>query len=279
LYTRQLKALIAKLLHSRRGLAIPVTYLILFASLIALISVTYSFAITKISSRSADIKASIAKQNMQILDNSINSVLWSSGASSIVYMDDAGGTFQITPTARRLILNCTDGHAFNKVIFNGTVGEAFYQLLPSESNENGFYIRGDGRAIINQSAYTLTQLYFADVDYSKSLILSYRPSVTAIAVDANSNMSLNLIRINIVSLDSSQPMLTDGKFYLRETSANVTSEIFHYVLNQSIPSIALISTLSGVETTVWLPISSNSTMATLNFEIVTCNVRIQEVEG
>ena len=48
---KTLKKPLQKLLKSKKALAVPVTYLILFVSLIAIISVTYSYAVVKIKSR------------------------------------------------------------------------------------------------------------------------------------------------------------------------------------------------------------------------------------
>lgn len=275
--TKQFKKEISYLLNSKKGLAIPVTYLILFASLISLISVTYSFAVTKISSLSSEVESSIAQQNMQKLDDGINAVSWSTGSSTIVTMDDVGTTFQIAPTIRRLILNFTDNQTISKVVFNGTVGEALYQLPPSESKQDGFYVRGDRQAIINQSAYTLTQLYFAKVNYVSSLILCYRPSVTVVALDLKSSFPLNLVRINIINLNSSQARLLEGKPFLRVASLGVASETIHYNLNRSTSSIALTSKLEGTRTTVQLPIISNNAGAAIDFEIVVCNIQIQNM--
>lgn len=275
--TKQFTKKIFEFLTSKKGLAIPVTYLILFASLISLISVTYSFAVTRISSLSSEVKSSTAKQNMQKLDDGINAVSWSTGSSTIVTMDDAGTTFQIAHTFPRLILNFTDNQTTSKVIFNSTVGETLYQLPPSESNQDGFYIRGNQQAIINQSAYTLTQLYFAKVNYVPSLILCYRPSVTVVALDLKGNLPLNLVRINIINLNSSQARLLEGKSFLRVASLGVASETIHYNLNQSTSSIALTSMLDGTRTTVQLPIYSDNAGAAVDFEIVVCNVQIQNV--
>ncbi|MCW3993905.1 MAG: hypothetical protein NWE85_05000 [Candidatus Bathyarchaeota archaeon] len=142
MYKKCFKKQLREFLQSKKALAIPVTYLILFASLIAIISVTYSFAIVKISARGALLKASVAKQNMQILDDAVRSVAWSFGASKVVYMDDCGGIFRTEPTAKNLVLNFTDEQTFYDIVFNSSVGKAFYELEPSEFNYEGFCIRG-----------------------------------------------------------------------------------------------------------------------------------------
>jgi hypothetical protein len=278
LHNEHLKRQLRKLLRSKKAFAIPVTYLILFVSLIAIISVTYSFAIVQISARAALLKASVAKQNMQVLDNAVHSVAWSFGSSEVVYMDDCGGTFQTAPETKSLLINFTDDQSFYSVLFNSKVGKALYELEPSESNDDGLFVRGDDRAIINQTAFTMTQLYFAAGEDAKELTLCYRPSATVAVIGTSNGKPLNLIRIHVINLNSSQNLMLSEKFYLKVTSENVATTTSQYEFNQSISSLALKATPDGTQTTVWLPISSNTDGAVVNVEIVVCNVKIQRVE-
>jgi hypothetical protein len=278
LHNEHFKRQLRKLLQSKKAFAIPVTYLILFVSLIAVVSVTYSFAVIKISARGALLKASVAKQNMQVLDDAVHSVAWSFGASEVVYMDDCGGTFQTAPTAKNLLINFTDEQSFYAIVFNSSLGEAFYELEPSESNDAGLFVRGDDRTIVNQSAFTMTQLYFAVGDDAKDLTLCYHPSATAALIGTRNGKPLNLVRVHIINLNSSQNLMLKEKFYLKVTSENVTTTTSQYEFNQSISSLALKVVFDGTQGTVWLPISSNVNGAVVNVEIVVCNVKIQRVE-
>lgn len=265
-------------LQSKKALAIPVTYLILFASLIAIISVTYSFAVVKISARGALLKASVAKQNMQVLDDAVHSVAWSFRASKVVYMDDCGGTFRTKPTVKNLVINITDEQSFYDVVFNSSVGKAFYELEPSEYDYEGFYVRGDGMAIINQSSFTMTQLYVARGDDAKELTLCYRPSATVADIGTTNGKPLNLIRIYIVNLNSSQALRLREKFYLKMTGVNVTTVTRQYEFNQSISSLALRAVFDQTTSIVRLPISSNAEGTFVNLELVVSNIRIQKAE-
>ena len=265
-------------LQSKKALAIPVTYLILFASLIAIISVTYSFAVVKISARGALLKASVAKQNMQVLDDAVHSVAWSFRASKVVYMDNCGGTFQTKPTVKNLVINITDEQSFYDVVFNSSVGKAFYELESSEYDYEGFYVRGDGMAIINQSSFTLTQLYFATGDDAKELTLCYRPSATVANIGTTNGKPLNLIRIYIVNLNSSQALRLREKFYLKMTGVNVTTVTRQYEFNQSVSSLALKAVFDETTSIVRLPISSNAEGTFVNLELVVSNIRIQKAE-
>ena len=265
----------SKLIASKKALAIPVTYLFLFVSLIALVSMTYGFAITKIGTRSAAIKVTVAKQNMQALDNTVQAVVWSFGASEIVYMDDCGSVFRAVPSAKRLTLNFTDEQTFSSIVFNNSLGKVFYNLEPSEFNDAGLYVRGDGRAIINQTAYSMSQLNFVAGGEAQEIVLCYRPLVTVAVVGTQDGRPLNLARIHIINLSYSQNLGLTEKFYLKIASLNVTANMYPYVFNQSTISIALKANFDGVQTTVWLPISSNTNGAVVNLETMVCNIKIQ----
>lgn len=267
-----------KLVRSEEALAISVTYLILFASLIAIVSVTYSFAIVKIGARGALLKASVAKQNMQVLDDTVVSVAWSFGASKAVYIDDCGGIFQVQPTMKNLLINFSDEQSFCDMVFNSSVGKAFYELEPSEFNYEILYIRGDHRAIINQSFSTMTQLYVSTGDDAKKLTLCYRPSATVVAVGTNNGKPLNLIRVYILNLNYSQTLALRGKCYLRVTGFNVTINTRQYEFNQSVSSLAIKAIFDETVSVVRLPISSNTEGAFVNLELVISNIRIQKAD-
>lgn len=271
---RQLKGF----LKSKRALAIPVTYLLLFVSLMAIISMTYSFAVVKINSRGALLRASVAKQNMQFLDDAVHSVAWSFSASEVVYMDNCGGIFKTENTARNLALNFTDEQTFYSVLFNSPVGRMYYKLDDSEFNEDGSYIRGDDRAVINQTAFTMTQLYVMTADDAKQLVLSYRPLATAAAIGTSGGKPLNLIRVNVINVNSSANLSQQEKFYLKVTSVNVTTTKTRYEFNQAVSSLAIKSAFDGKETTVWLPISSISDGVVVDVEVDVCYITIQRAE-
>jgi len=279
LHTWRFKKQLTRLRDSTKALAVPVTYLILFVSLMAVVSATYGFAVLKISSSGASLKASVAKQNMQVLDGTVRSVAWSFGASEVVYMDDCGGTFQTEPAAKNLILNFTDRYTFYDVVFNSSVGEASYKLEPSESNYHGLFIRGDYRAIVNQSASVMTQLYVAIADDAQTITLCYRPLATSTVTGTSNGKPLNLVRINIINLNSSQDLMLTEKFHLKVTALNVTTLSYQYEFNQSISSLALEAAFDETtSSTVQLPISSSTEGAIVELEIVVSNIKIQKAE-
>lgn len=264
-----------KLLRSKKALAIPVTYLILFVSLIAVIFATYSFAVVKISAKGTLLKTSVAKQNMQALDDAMHSVLWSPGALDIAYMDDCGSVFKTAPAAKNLIINITDDQTFHDIVFNNSVGKVFYELESSELGDDGLFIRGDSRAIVNQSASIMTQLYFSTDHGSEELTLCYRPSASVAFIGQVNEKPVNLIRIYIVNLNSSQNLVLSEKFYLKVTALNVTINARQYEFNSSVSSLALKAVFDDTLSSVRLPIVNNANGAFVNLEIVVCHIKIQ----
>jgi hypothetical protein len=270
---------LGRIAASRKALAVPVTYLILFASLIAIISVTYGFAITRISAKGVMLRVSVAKQNMQALDEVIRFVAWSDGSSKTVYMEDCGGQFQTQPKAKSLVINLTDGQAFSQTVFNGSVGKALYMLEGLAESQEGFYVRGDSRTIISQSAFTVTQLYFERGENAQQLVLCYRPMATALATCTNNGKPLNIIRVYIISLGSSQPLSLYGSFHLKVSALNTISTVELFEFNSSVSSLALEALSEGVKTTVWLPVESTAEGAFVSLEIVVCNIQVRRLNG
>lgn len=263
------------LLKSKKALAIPITYLILFASLFAMISVTYTFAVVKIGSSGALLRAATAKQNVLILDDAVHSTAWSFGASEVAYMDDCGGVFRTEVSSRNLHLNIAVGESFSDDVFNSSVGRTYYSLQTSELDEG--FVKGDERAIINQTAFSTTQVYVASSSDAQQLILCYRPFVTAAITGTVNGKPLNLIRINIINLNSSESVTKQGKFYVKVLSENVTVATNRYEFNQSVSSVAVKSTLGGIQTMVILPISATSEGTVIDVETIVCHIKIQSV--
>jgi hypothetical protein len=260
-------------------LAVPVTYLILFASLIAIISITYGFAVTRISAKGAQLRVSVAKQNMQALDEAIRTVAWSDGSSKTVYMEDCGGQFQTQPKAKSLIINLTDGQAFSRTVFNGSVGEALYMLEGLAESQEGTYVRGDDRTIIGQNGFTVTQLYFERGESAQQLVLCYRPFATVLAAGTMNGKPLNIIRLYIISLASSQTLSLYGSFNLKVSALNTTSTVELFEFNSSISSLALEALSEGAKTTVWLPVESTAEGALVSLETIVCNVQVGRVNA
>jgi len=270
-----LKKKFLKFWLSKKGMAIPVTFLILFVSLSLIISLTYYLAVSRVNSRSQLLRVSAAKQNMFSLENSIASVAWSPGSSKVHSFDDYGGNFVVEPEAKRLLINVTD-NSFYDVVFNSSVGKAVYALSPSEYMISTVFLEGDNRVIVNQSTSTMTQLYESEGTESPEITLSYRPLASSTEIGSSDGKPLNNLRIYILNLNSSQTFTFQGNFYLRIDCVNVTSTLQSYNFSYPITSLSVKATLDGVGGEVLLPISSSAEGALVNLEIITCEVQLQK---
>jgi len=261
---------------SKRGMAIPVTFLILFVSLSLIISLTYCLAVSRINSKSQLLKVSAAKQGMLYLEDSIASVAWSPGSSQVYSFDDCGGKFRVEPEAKSLLINLTD-NSFYDVVFDSSVGKAVYELPSSESPADNLFLKGDNRVVINQSRFTMTQLYSSQGTESPEITLCYRPLVSSTEVGSSGGKPVNSLRIYIISLNPSQNITLQGNFYLEIACLNVTSSSRSYNFSYQITSLMVKVNFDGVTDEVSLPISSSAEGALVNVEIVTCDIRLQRV--
>jgi len=261
---------------SKRGMAIPVTFLILFVSLSLIISLTYYLAVSRINSKSQLLKVSAAKQGMLYLEDSIASVAWSPGSSQVYSFDDCGGKLRVEPKAKSLLINLTDS-SFYDVVFNGSVGKVVYELPPSESQDDNLFLKGDNRVVIIQSGFTMAQLYVSRGAESQEITLCYRPLVSSTEVGSSGGKPINSLRIYVINLDSSQNITLEGNFYLETACLNVTSSSRSYNFSYPITSLLVKVNFDGATSKVSLPISSNAEGALVNVEIVTCNIRLRRV--
>jgi len=273
---RHVKKAPSRFWPSKRGMAIPVTFLILFVSLSLIISLTYYLAVSRINSKSQLLKVSAARQGMLYLEDSIASVAWSPGSSQVYSFDDCGGKLRVEPEAKSLLINLTDS-SFYDVIFNGSVGKAVYELPPSESQVDNVFLKGDKRVVINQSRFTMTQLYISRGTESPEITLCYRPLVSSTVVGSSGGKPVNSLRIYVISLNSSQNIMLEGNFYLEIACLNVTSSSRSYNFSYQINSLLVKVNFDGATGEVSLPISSSAEGALVNVEIVTCDIRLQRV--
>jgi hypothetical protein len=263
--------------RSRRAIALPVTFLMLFVSLIILITATYYFSITKISARTLELKTAGAEQEMLSFEKTIKFVSWSPGACEIYEFGDFGGKFKTMPAARPLILNVTDNSSFYDVFYNSSIGKALYELQSSEEALDNLFLKGDSRAIINQSSSTTTQLYISQGTEQYEITLAYRPSVSSTTTGSSSGKPTNNLRVYIVNLNASESITRLGTFRLKSSCLTVTSTLRSYNLTSQLTSISIRADLDNVNSEVSLPISSNAQGAIINLEIIVCRIKIEDI--
>ncbi len=263
---------------SKRATALPISFLMLFVSLILIVSATYYVSVTKIQARGQLLNVAVAKQSMFSFESSIGSTKWSPSSSSVYHFEDSGGTFKIEPTAKRLLVNITD-NTFYDIVFDSYIGKTVYELPPSEMVVSTLYMKGDRRAIINQSAFTTAQLYLSPGTQSPELTLTYRPSATISETGFSQGKPVNTLRLYIINLNTSTALTAHGEFNIKSTCVTVTSNLRTYNFSYQITSILVKTVLDGRTDVVVLPVSSNASGAFVKVEILVCNIKLERTQG
>ncbi|MGB9134175.1 MAG: hypothetical protein WCC63_01085 [Candidatus Bathyarchaeia archaeon] len=275
---RKVKAVLRFLL-SQKAMALPVSFLMLFVSLTLIISATYYVSVTKIEARGRLLNIAVAKQNMLYLADAVESAEWSPGASSVYKFEDSGGAFKTHPAAKNLQVNVSDGTTFYAVVFNSSVGKVVYELPSAEVAVYIFYLKGDSRALINQSAFSTTQLYLSPGASSPELTLAYRPLATISETGFNEGKPVNTLRLYVISLNTSDAVTAEGEFSIKATCVSVTSTLQTYDFSAPIISLSVRATLDGKSGTVIVPVESNSSGALVKVETLICSIRLERIQG
>jgi hypothetical protein len=269
-FTRRAK----KFLVSKKALSISMSFLLLFASLSAVISITYYFAVSKVNVNSQILKVSSAKQSMDTLEKSLQYVVWQPGSSKTLEFGDCGGTLKTEPSANLLTINVTDG-TFYDVIFNSSVGEIIYELPYSETSDTGLYLKGTSQVVENRSGAVMTQLYIESGEEHPQIVLRYRPMVSSSLGGTENGKPVNNVRIYVVNLNCSQNLETVGNIPVKVSCVNATTIANSYNLTYSPETLTAQVTLSGRQAQVSVPISGNEDGAIINVELVVCNAKIE----
>lgn len=259
---------------SKRALAIPMTFLMLFSSLFLVISVTYYVAVAKIDASSQMLKISSAKQNMKVIEQTIKFVIWQPGSSKNCEFNDSGGTLKTEPSENLLTINVTDG-TFYDVVFNSSIGGIVYELPYSQSVDTGLYLKGTSKVVENKSGAVMAQLYIERGEEHPEIVLQYRPIVSSVTGGTENGKPVNDVRIYIVNLNSSQRLEFMGKIPLIASCESTETVVNSYNLSYSPPSLTVQVTLSERNAQISIPISSNENGAIVNLELVICNTKIE----
>ncbi len=267
-------SLIAKFRRSKRALAIPMTFLILFVTTLGLISVTYYFSVEKVNAQSQSLKVATAKQDVSALDQKVMAVVAQVGAARTLEFADSGGRLKVQPSSNPLAISISDGLQVEAEIYNQTVGQVAYELPYVDTPDTGFYLKGDSRTITNQSGAVMSQLCVTNGLEHVELLLRYRPHVTVVSGGLEAGRTVNTLRVYVVNLNASDSVALYGKVPLRIscTSTHVTS--LSYTLSYEAQTLTVASAFTDAVGSVVVPLSSTPTGAVINVEVVECNVSI-----
>jgi hypothetical protein len=270
-----LKHTIRRLIHSKAGLALPITFLILLVSTLSIISFTYAYSIERVNSQSQSLKVSTAKQNLLALNDAVFSTLWQPGSSSIFDLADSGGTLNIQPNNNFLTLSINYNLDTQETIFNASVGQVIYELPSSSSSQAGIYLRGDYRTITNQTGTTTSQMLIQNGADHPEIQLRYRPSLTYATAGLENSKAVNNIRIYLVNLNSSSSISSLGEIPLKISCKTTELISKSFELTSASEQLVVTSVLNGSSGFVTTPISSTPQGAIINLEIVISNISIQ----
>ena len=275
LLTEASRSRLLKLYRSKRALAIPVTYLILFVTTLGIVAVTYYYSIERIDARSVSLKDSMAEQGMESLDEAASSVLWQPGSSKTLQIDDYGGELVVQPLTNLLLVNVTDNNGISGTIFNATVGQVVYEMPYSESSDAGLFLDGDSSPISNQTGSATAQLYIRNGQEHIEIALQYRPIVSVASYVAEDNTIVYDVRVYIVNLNSSQSIDSMGTVPLEISCVNVQNTVTTYNVTYPAGTLTINANLTGSQGQVSVPITGGDNRAEVNLNLILCNVKIE----
>lgn len=265
-------------LRSKRGTALPVSFLMLFVSLTIIVSATFYVSVVEIQARGRLLNVAAAKQNMIALESSIEAAKWSPDTSIVCLFEDAGGLFLTYPTDKNLLIKITDGQ-FQDTVFNDNIGRAVYQLPATETAISTLYLTGDRRAIINQTEFTMSQLYLSSGEMTPEVILTYRPLATISETGFENGKPVNTLRIYVISLNQSTEFAAQGRFRVKATCTEVVSQHHMYNFTNTVTSISVKATFDGRSDVVILPVFSNPSGAFVQVETLLCGIKLERIQG
>jgi hypothetical protein len=270
-----LKLRFGRFCHSKKAFAIPVTFLILLVSMLGVISITYYFAVERVNAGSQVLKVSMAKQNMNLFDEDVLSVLWQPGSSQTMEFGDCGGKLNVEPSFNLLTINITGNVEIGDTLFNANVGQTIYELPYSESADTGLFLKGDSRVILNQSGSSVTQLQIRSGEEHAEVLLRYRLVTSSTTSGEENNQTINDLRIYIVNFNGSQNIGLMGEVPLRISCSNVEKTVKTYNVTNQTTALIVAATLGGTQGQVTVPVSSDTNGAVINVELVVSYITIE----
>jgi len=261
----------------RRGLATSVSLLLILFSLTLVSTIVYTYALNRIANGKQNLRLVAAQEKMIDVDEAISAVAWSPGSIQTLAFSDYGGSLRVVNASNPLQLNLTmDGSTYT--VFDSDTGSYLYELPSTSSGMYGRWIRGDERAIVNQSSAYQTQMSVGAGDERQELVARYRPIVTQSVGGLSSGRRINDFRVYIVNLNGSQSIDSSGEFHIRVRCESVATPLYSYDLDASVTTLSVTADLDGEQRTLNLHITTGPLGSTANIELVISYVNIEGVE-
>ena len=262
--------------NTRRGLAAPVSLLLIVFSLTMVSTVAYNYALRQIDSRKEDLKLVAAEEKMLDLEEAITSTAWTPSGSRTLAFSNYGGRLRVETVANPLQVNVTLG-ASNGTVYDSDTGRFVYELPSTTLSHVGRWIRGDRRAIVNQSTAYQAQMSVSTGSEYQELVSRYRPLASSSVGGLSASRRINNVRIYVVNLNASEALVSGGEFHVKVTCLKVSTSLNTFNGTASDTSMSVSVNLDGVKMTLAVPISVGASGSSVRVEVVMSSMRIEGV--
>jgi len=261
---------------TRKGLAAPVSLLLIVFSLTLVSTVAYNYALRQIDNRKEDLKLVAAEEKMLDLEEAITSTAWTPSGSRTLAFSNYGGRLRVETAANPLQVNVTLG-ASNSIVYDSDTGRFVYELPSTILGREGRWIRGDRRAIVNQSTAYQAQMSVSTGSKYQELVSRYRPLASSSVGSLSAGRRINNVRIYVVNLNASEALVSDGEFHVKVTCLNVSTNLNTFNGTASDTSMSVSVNLDGATLTLSVPISVGASGSLVRVEVVVSSMRIEGV--
>jgi hypothetical protein len=260
---------------ARKGLAAPISLLILISSFTILSTATYYVAMSSINAKAGNLNYSAAKQEMLVLDGFILTLARSPGSAMVLTFQGYAGIFRVRPELRYMAISISLG-SVKDIIFSSNIGLVEYELPSTDVTEAGLYLAGDAGLIVNRSSTTMSQLCIVRGANGQDSHLGYRPLVSYYT-ETLDNEAANTLRIYLINLNSSRNSVLQGNFKIRVSGVNVTCQTRDYRIPSQVTAVTVTASVDGRQDAVIVRIPESVTTI-VRTELIVFNVRLEEVK-
>ncbi len=261
---------------TRRGLAAPVSLLLIVFSLTMVSTVAYNYALKQIDARKEDLKLVAAEEKMLDLEEAITSMAWTPAGSRTLAFSNYGGQLRVETAANPLQVNVTLG-ASSGTVYDSDTGRFIYELPSTIVGREGLWLRGDRRAIVNQSTAYQAQMSVVTGSEYQELVSRYRPLVSSSVGGLSAGRRINYVRIYVINLNASEVITSGGAFHVKITCIDVTTSLATFNGTASDTVMSVSASLDGVTRTISVPISVGASGSSVRVEVVVSSVKIEGV--
>lgn len=260
--------------HGWRGLATPVSTLLILFSLTMVSTVAYHYALTQIEVRKEDLKLIAAEEKMINMEKAISSLAWAPGSIRTLAFSDYGGEFRVETVGNPLLINVTLGGE-TSTVFKADTGLFLYELPSTVAGNLGRWLRGDNRPIVNQSTSYQAQMSVEIGNEYQELRVRYRPLLSSSVGGLVADRYVNQIRVYVVNLNGSKVIQSGGEFHVKATCTGITTSV--HTFNTSEALVGVTAVLDGSSRILQVPLTSGPSGATVRVEVVVSHVKIEGV--